>query len=137
MTKYKTAQWFLLMATIAGITLAADLYREGSVSVALPSNNGESVQAVLQAADTVLLPAGFVRGRISPTGPALIADYTRDISVGSPSACSVFVRNNRAVFSFVESGIPHPTPAAAQLSQQLADALRARFGAAAVEVQLK
>jgi len=125
------------MVMVARITLAADLYREGSVSVVLPPNNGASVQAALHAADTVLLPAGFVRGRISPTGPALVADYRRDISVGSPTACSVFIRNNRVVFSFVESGIPHPTPAAAQLSQQLADALRARFGAAAVEVQLK
>lgn len=137
MTKHKTTLWVLLMVTIVGVTLAAGLYREGSVSVVLPSNNGASVQAALQAAETVLLPAGFVRGRMSPTGPALIADYTRDISVGSPSACSVFIRNDRVVFSFVESGVPHPSPAAAQLSQSLADALRARFGAAAVEVQLK
>jgi len=137
MMKYKSTLWILLLVTIVGITLAADLYREGSVSVALPSNDGAGVQAALQAADAVLLPAGFVRGRISPTGPALIADYTRDISVGSPTACSVLIRNNRVIFSFVESGLPHPSPAAAQLNQQLADALRARFGAAAVEVRLK
>lgn len=129
--------WVLLLVAVAGITSAADLYREGSVSLVLPPNNSASVLAALQTADTVLLPAGFVRGRISRTGPALIASYTRDISVGSPTACSVLIRNGRVVFSFVETGMPHPSPAAAQLSQQLANALRAKFGAAAVEVQLK
>lgn len=137
MMNYKTTLWILLMVMITGVTLAADLYREGSVSVALTSVNNANVQAALRAADTVLLPAGFVRGQISPTGAGQVADYTRDISVGSPTACGVFIRNNGVVFSFMESGIPNPTPAAAQLSQQLANALRARFGAAAVEVQLK
>lgn len=122
---------------VAGLALAADLYPEGSVSVVLPSNNSANVQAALHAADSVLLPAGFARGQMSPAGAAEVADYTRDNSVGSPTACRVYMRNSCVVFSFVESRIPHASSGTVQLSQKLAEALRARFGAAAVEVQLK
>lgn len=121
----------------ASLALGSDLYPQGGVSVALASINRANVQAALRVADDVLLPAGFTRGQLSPTAVGEVADYTRDNSVGSPSGCRVFINNGGLMFSFIESGIPRPSPAANQLSQQLADALRARFGAAAVEVQLK
>lgn len=134
----------LLLLLPASVTFAQS-FAEGSVSVTLPSNGSitpsaaaSQVLSALQVADSVLGPAGFVRGPMSPrsaNGSGFIGAFKRDVSVGSPTQCNVFLQNNRVIFSLVESGIPSPT--AAQLSDALAKALRNQFGAAAVAVQLK
>lgn len=137
----------LLLLMAAGVALGADQYSGGGVSVLLPpslasplSVHNTGARAALQTASAVLANAGFVGSQtISPNArtSGQLAVFTRDVSFGSPTACDVFVRGNRLVFSFVETGIPNSSSATAQLSNQLANAFRARFGAASVEVQLK
>ncbi len=139
--QFGLCSFLLLLATVA----FADSFPAGSVTVALPATDAtranaaaRQVLSVLQVADSVLAPAGFVRGQPGPQAanrPGVMTAYTRDVSAGSPTQCNVFLQNNRLIFSFVESGIPSPT--AGQLSDSLARALRNQFGASAVEVQLK
>lgn len=120
-------------------------YREGSVTVALPSSeaglsvNDPNVQAALQVADSVLVPAGFTRSTMGPPSAASgrIGSYTRDVSVGSPTACNVSIRGNGMVFSFIETGIPQVSSATVQLCTALGDALKNRFGAASVEERVR
>jgi hypothetical protein len=136
---------FVLLLSAAGLAFGADMYPAGSVSVAVApagvplSLNVPGVLVAIQIAGGVLAPAGFVYG----TGPEnanmpdRFAYFTRDNSVGNPTACEVLFRNNRVDFYFFDTGMLHSGSAAAQLRNQLATALRYRFGAASVQVWLK
>lgn len=147
MNGYKLHICFALVFMAVGLAFGADVYSEGSVSVLLPPSLADPLsvynsgaQAALQTADAVLAPAGFVGSQVvSPNAYASgqLAVFTRDISFGSPTACNVLAGNDELVFSFVEGGLPDSSSATVQLCDQLADALRARFGADSVEVQLE
>lgn len=147
MNRYKLHICFASVLVAVGLAFGADAYSQGTVSVLLPpsmasplSVNNEGAQAALQTANSVLAPAGFVGGQvITPNVHATgqLAVFTRDISVGSPTVCNVVVRNGQVVFSFIETGIPYSSSAKAELCNELAGALRDRFGAASVEVRLK
>lgn len=142
----KSGFYFVLLLIVEGLAFGANLFHEGSVSVDLPFSEESSsvwvpgVLAAIQTAGSVLAPAGFVTKHTGPgntNNPSLLAVYTRNNSVGTPTTCNVFLRNGRIVFSFVETGIPHSSYATVHLCNKLADALRARFGTESVEVQFK
>lgn len=143
--KHKIGLCSVMLLLVASCAFGADVYREGSVTVVLPpsgaaiSVNNPNVLAALRAADSVLGPAGFTRGTMGPPSVASgrIGSYTRDVSVGSPTACSVSIGGNALVFSFIEAGIPQVNSATVQLCNALGDALKNRFGAASVVVRLK
>lgn len=128
----------LLFLTVA-LAFGANLYIAGSVAVAM-NVGGASVHDALQLSDRVLRPAGFVRGQTSSVNsltPDQFTVYTRDSSLGNPTACDVSLVNKRVVFTFVETALPRTGSATAQLCNQLATALKERYNGASVEVQLK
>lgn len=141
MNKYKLQICSVLLLLAAGPAFGADLYIAGSVSVAM-NVGGASVHDALQVSDRVLGAVGFVRGHTSSVNtltPDNITVYTRDSSLGNPTACDVSLVNKRVVFTFVDNvGLPqHSGSATVQLSGQLANTLRQRYNGASVEVQLR
>jgi hypothetical protein len=147
MTRYKLHICFALVFMAVGLAFGANAYSGGSVWVLLPSSlasplsvNNRGAQAALQTANAVLAPAGFVGSRViaqNAYASGELAVFSRDVSFGNPTACTVLAGNNGLVFSFVESGLPQSGSATSQLCNQLAGALRARFGAGSVTVRLR
>jgi hypothetical protein len=143
MNRYKLHICFAWVFTAVALAFGTNAYSQGSVLVLLPptlasplSVFNTGAQAALQTANSVLAPAGFAGTRmINAYASGELAVFTRNSSFGSPAACNVFAGNNELVFSFVGGGLSQSSSATVQLCNQLAGALRARFGAASVEVR--